>query len=216
MTFYLKRTLKFFPFAVNRRSSNCKKKKETRWNYILKHLCGGSENIEFEWDRTWTKSLSMLWSFPLDCKSESHFATSVDYCLRRRRHRHRSTTDERTDVFHICIYTQIFSHEKSLVQFFFQFFFKIYYATFQYGCSSVFKKILEKKFDPKKVKIRASKVANNWPRPFHFTVQPRPQPSAQNWFVILWNLGTRHLFSYLCTVHRWCHCSTTNKVPRIY
>ena len=29
------------------------------------------------------------------------------------------------------------------------------------------------------------------------TVQPRPQPTAQNWFSILWNLGTRHLFSYL-------------------
>ena len=86
----MKQTLKFFPFAVNWRSSNCKKK-ETRWNYILKHLCGGSENIEFEWDRTWTKSLSMLWSFPLDCKSESHFATSVDYCRRRSRHRRRST-----------------------------------------------------------------------------------------------------------------------------
>ena len=24
-----------------------------------------------------------------------------------------------------------------------------------------------------------------------------PQPTAQNWFFILWNLGTRHLFSYL-------------------
>ena len=26
-----------------------------------------------------------------------------------------------------------------------------------------------------------------------------PQPTAQNWFFILWNLGTRHLFSYLCS-----------------
>ena len=33
---------------------------------------------------------------------------------------------------------------------------------------------------------------------FHSPVQPRPQPTAQNWFFILWNLGTRHLFSYLC------------------
>ena len=41
----------------------------------------------------------------------------------------------------------------------------------------------------KKVKKRASKVAHNRPRPFYFT--------AQNWFFILWNLGTRHLFSYL-------------------
>ena len=42
-----------------------------------------------------------------------------------------------------------------------------------------------------------SKVAHNWPRSFYFTVQPRPQPTAQNWFFILWNLGTRHMFSYL-------------------
>ena len=34
--------------------------------------------------------------------------------------------------------------------------------------------------DSKKVKKRASKVAHNWPRPFYFTVQPRPQPTAQN------------------------------------
>ena len=47
------------------------------------------------------------------------------------------------------------------------------------------------------MKKRDSKVAHNRPRPFHFTVQSRPQPTAQNWFFMLWNLGTRHLFSYL-------------------
>ena len=50
---------------------------------------------------------------------------------------------------------------------------------------------------PKKWKKQASKVAHNGPRPFFFTVQPRPQPTAQNWFFILCNFGTRHLFSYL-------------------
>ena len=35
-------------------------------------------------------------------------------------------------------------------------------------------------------------------RPFYSTVQPRPQPTAKNWFSISWNLRTRHLFSYLC------------------
>ena len=30
------------------------------------------------------------------------------------------------------------------------------------------------------VKKRTSKVAHNCPRPFYFTVQPRPQPTAQN------------------------------------
>jgi hypothetical protein len=35
-------------------------------------------------------------------------------------------------------------------------------------------------FSPKKT--GASKVAHNWPRPFYFTVHPRPQPTAQNCF----------------------------------
>ena len=30
------------------------------------------------------------------------------------------------------------------------------------------------------------------------TTDHSPQPTAQIWFFILWNLGTRHLFSYLC------------------
>ena len=40
---------------------------------------------------------------------------------------------------------------------------------------------------------RGGKIKENQ-RPFYFTVQPRPQPTAQNWF---FNLGTRHLFFYL-------------------
>ena len=50
-----------------------------------------------------------------------------------------------------------------------------YYATFQCGHYSVFKK----KIDPEKVKKRASKVAHNWPNPF-FHSPARPQPTAQN------------------------------------
>ena len=34
--------------------------------------------------------------------------------------------------------------------------------------------------DPEIVKKQASKVADNLPRPFYFTVQSRPQPTAQN------------------------------------
>ena len=60
------------------------------------------------------------------------------------------------------------------------------------------KKSLTIFFDPEKMKKRASKVAHNRSNPFFFTVPPRPEPTAQNWFFILWNLGTRHLFSYLC------------------
>ena len=82
--------------------------------------------------------------------------------------------------------TQIFSPKKIFFQFFgVKFFFYIfYYATFQCGRYSIFKKIW-KKNDPEKVKKRASKVAHNRPRPFYFTVQLRPQPTAQNWFFIL-------------------------------
>ena len=45
---------------------------------------------------------------------------------------------------------------------------------------SVFKKTLKFFFDPEKVKKQASEVAHNQPRPFYFTVQPRPQSKAQN------------------------------------
>ena len=73
--------------------------------------------------------------------------------------------------------------------------------------ASAFKKKLNSFFDHEKVKKRASKDAHNRPRPFYFTVQPRPQPTAQNWFFILRNLGTRHLFSYL-----WFTSQIRNKV----
>ena len=54
------------------------------------------------------------------------------------------------------------------------FFLPFFYATFQCGRYGVFKKKLKYFFDPEKVKKRASKVAHNRPRPFYFTVQPRP------------------------------------------
>ena len=41
-------------------------------------------------------------------------------------------------------------------------------------------KKIKKKFDPEKMKKRASKVAHNRPRPFYSTVHPRPQPTAQH------------------------------------
>ena len=60
------------------------------------------------------------------------------------------------------------------------FFLPFFYATFQCGRYGVFKKKLKYFFDPEKVKKQASKVAHNRPRPFNFTVQPRPQPTVQN------------------------------------
>ena len=50
------------------------------------------------------------------------------------------------------------------------------------------------------MKKTPKKVAQNRPRPLFPTVQPRPQPTAQNWFSISRNFGTRHLFSYLCVL----------------
>ena len=48
-------------------------------------------------------------------------------------------------------------------------------------CPIVFSKKIEKKiFDPENMKKTPSKVAHNRPRPFSFTVQPTPQPIAQN------------------------------------
>ena len=55
-----------------------------------------------------------------------------------------------------------------------KFFLPFFYATFQCGRYGVFKKKLKYFFDPEKVKKRASKVAHNPPRPFYFTVQPKP------------------------------------------
>ena len=37
-----------------------------------------------------------------------------------------------------------------------------------------------KAFVHKNFKKQASKVAHNRPKPFYFTVHPRPQPTAQN------------------------------------
>ena len=84
------------------------------------------------------------------------------------------------DIYCLTIF---FSPKKNWVFHFFglkkklsKFFLSNYYATFQCGRYSIFKKI----FDPEKVKKRASKVAHNRPNSFFFTVQPRPQPTAQN------------------------------------
>ena len=59
------------------------------------------------------------------------------------------------------------------------------------------KKYFFKFFAHEKLKKPPKKVAQNLPRPLFPTVQPRHQPTAQNWFSILRNFGTRHLFSYL-------------------
>ena len=51
---------------------------------------------------------------------------------------------------------------------------------------------------PKKWKNGPQKLLIIGPDPFISQSSPDQLPTAQNWFFILWNLRTRHLFSYLC------------------
>ena len=61
----------------------------------------------------------------------------------------------------------------------------------------VFSKDLKKNFDPEKVKKRASKVANNRPNPFYFSVQPRPEPTAKNDFSY-YEISGPDICSFIC------------------
>ena len=59
------------------------------------------------------------------------------------------------------------------------------------------KKVLTFFFTPKKWENRPQKLLIIGPTPFISQSSPDQRPTAQNWFFILVNLGTRHLFSYL-------------------
>ena len=50
----------------------------------------------------------------------------------------------------------------------------------------------------KSEKNRPKKLLIIGPGPFLSQSSPDQWATAQNWFFILWNVGTRHLFSYLC------------------
>ena len=76
-----------------------------------------------------------------------------------------------------------------------------FYATFQCGRYGVFKKIKKNFFDPEKVKKRASKVAHNRPRPFYFTIQPRP--TAHSPQLIFHIMKSWDKTSVLLSVGRW-------------
>ena len=71
------------------------------------------------------------------------------------------------------------------------------YATFQCGRYNV-KKSLKNFFLPmKNWKKHSKKLLIIGPNPFITQSSPGQRPTVQNWFSILWNLGTRDLFSYL-------------------
>ena len=71
-----------------------------------------------------------------------------------------------------------------------------FYATFQCGRYNV-KKHIFSNFLPMKKTTQKSCSESAHTQTLFPTVQPRHQPTAQNWFSILRNFGTRHLFSYL-------------------
>ena len=66
----------------------------------------------------------------------------------------------------------------------------------------VFSKKINIFFDPEKVKKLASKVAHNRPRPFYFTVQPRP--TAHSPELIFHIMKSRDQTSVLLSVDHMC------------
>ena len=63
---------------------------------------------------------------------------------------------------------------------------------------------------PKKWKNWPQKSLIIGPGPFFPQSSPGHSPTAQNWFSISWNLGTRHLFSYLWDRGILSHISNIN------
>ena len=80
----------------------------------------------------------------------------------------------------------------------------------------VFKKKLKIFLTPKKWKNGPQKLLIIGPDPFISQSSPDQRPTAQNWFFILWNLGTRHLFSYLWFKRRLEANCITLRLPRLF
>ena len=53
-----------------------------------------------------------------------------------------------------------------------------------------------------------SKVAHNRPRPFYLTVQPRPQPTAQNWFFQKNEISGPDICYFICGKYLDHNCKT--------
>ena len=107
----------------------------------------------------------------------------------------------------------VFLKKKKSFQNLFLFFLPFFYATFQCGRYGVFKKKFKNFLTQKKWKNRPKKLLIIGPDPFISQSIPDQRPPAQNWFFILWNLGTRHLFSYLWYYH--FHLVKVTKIQNI-
>ena len=79
----------------------------------------------------------------------------------------------------------------------FFFFFTFFLCNFSVRTLWYFQKNFDFFFTLKKWKNGPQKLLIIGPDPFISQSSPDQRPTAQNWFFILWNLGTRHLFSYL-------------------
>ena len=91
----------------------------------------------------------------------------------------------------------VFSLFRGKIFFFFNFVKKVL-CNFSVRTLVFQKKIFNFFLTPKKWKNGPQKLLIIGPDPFISQSSPDQRPTAQNWFFILWNLGTRHLFSYLC------------------
>ena len=112
---------------------------------------------------------------------------------------HISYKDKRTEVW--CIYTQIFSQKKPPFFHFFKVKKKLL-CNFLARTLQCFQKKSKFFFRSKKVKKQALKVAHNRPRPFYFTVQPRPQTIAHSTELIFHIMKSRDQISVLLSVAR--------------
>ena len=91
--------------------------------------------------------------------------------------------------------------------------YKIIMQLFSADAIMFLKKFLKFFFTPKKWKNGPQKLLIIGPDPFISQTSQDQRPTAQNWFFILWNLGTRHLFSYLCIYYYFKRLRHSSKVP---
>ena len=113
------------------------------------------------------------------------------------------------------LFFSLFRTQKNFQNFFYKIIMQLFSAD-----AIVFLKKLKKKFlTPKKWKNGPQKLLIIGPDPFISQSSQHQRPTAQNWFFILWNLGTRHLFSYLCYIIRQKNiylCQQKNFYPSLF
>ena len=90
----------------------------------------------------------------------------------------------------LALKKMVFLKKKNLSKKKFFFFLPFFYATFQCGRYGIIKKKFKYFFDPENWKNGPQKLLIIGPDPFISQSSPDQRPTAQNWFFILWVLGT--------------------------